>query len=121
MTNEDGPRILHPAQIRAGVNGEMLRREAICKGVRFFGGRSDECDSMCTERLMRDGIVFRETFGLEYDLFRKPRLQVMKIASASGSCSACATRSAAMPLGSPASLVTTISVGPGGHVDSGLC
>ena len=41
-------------------------------------------------------------------------LLVINTASASGSCSACATRSAAMPAASPASLFTTISVGPAG-------
>ena len=41
-------------------------------------------------------------------------LLVISTASVSGSCSACATRSAAIPAASPVSLVTTISVGPAG-------
>ena len=106
-------RVLHPLQIVRRIHGQMLGRQAIRDFARFL-----EC-------LLRRSRRRFETRASRATAFRgfalwprrspaSPDLArvVTKIASASGSCSACATRSAAISRGSPRSLVTTISVGP---------
>ena len=58
MTDKDGACVLHPAQICAGVDRQVLGRETVRERVRFFGICGDERYRMRAQRLMRDRIVF---------------------------------------------------------------
>ena len=103
----------YPDKIICLVDSQMFRRQSICHSFSFICCLCQE-DVSRSERSPGWQSCLKKPGSLLLSRFRAPvsGLLVTRTASASGSCSAWATKSAAIHCGFPFSLATTISVGP---------
>jgi hypothetical protein len=69
VADEDGAGVLDPAKVGAGVDGEVLRGEAVGEGLGFLRGGGDEDEALSVEGLEGDGVVLGLAAGFEGDLF----------------------------------------------------
>ena len=109
--------ILHPLQIRCRIHRQVFQRKTVRQFPRLCNRSGYKYASLLRQRRFARALLSPAALTSASTFAASSALLVINTASASGSCSACATRSAAIPAASPVSLVTPISVGPGRHID----
>ncbi len=112
VADENRARTVHPGEIVI-VDREVFGSDAVDPGhgllPRSLPPANVHCGESLAPRSHCSGWQLRSRL---LRLFASAGLVVMNTTTASGSCSACATKSAARNLGLPASLYKTASVGP---------